>query len=538
MFLRKLSLWGVITWFVIAMIILLASQLIFPLFTPVSPMWAFIETYWLADIIIQSSLLVGFTAIFTMIIGVSAAYFMTFYQLKYRKLLEILLVLPLGIPAYVLGYIYTTMTSVTGSIHLFFTAILGELFTGIYLYQLSGAVLIFTLTLYPYVYLASRAFLMKQPSVMIDAAKTLGASEGRIFFKVLLPLLRPALVGSVTLVIMEVLNDYGLVHYLGLRVYATAIFQTWFNGNDLNTAVRLAGSLIVFIIVILMLENLLRKHRKYAYINLQIKPITRSKLSLKKAIIVYGWLYSIIFLALILPVIQLIFWSLRLDLSWLNWRYFEAISNSLLISFYATVIILILAISVVNYNRYQPTVIKKMVSRLTNIGYSIPGTVIALAVILLVIPIDRMISEALGFNQLIITTSIITLVFALVIRFLAVSSNLIESAYQKIGTKFTSASYALGRGKLATFFSVDLPLINHGLIAAALIVIIDLLKELPLTLILRPFNVQTLATRLFQYAGDEQIIASSPYALTLIILTGGAVWFASDMILKVNRHES
>jgi iron(III) transport system permease protein len=530
--------WKWITFFTLGVLFLVGFQLVPPLFAPTTLMWDLVVEYWMIDILIQTTLLISFTAIFTLVIGVVSAYFMTFYQIKYRRLIEVLLILPFGIPSYLLGYVYTTMHSVTGSSFQWLTAIFGPSFQGIHFYSIGGAVFLFGLTLYPYVYLASRAFLMKQPSVMIEAAKTLGASEFSIFIKILLPLLRPALVGASTLVIMEVLNDYGLVHYLGLRVYSTAIFQTWFNGNDINTAVRLSSTLILVIFVILSIETLVRKQRKYGYISLQIKPIKRMMLSPRKATGVYLWFATVMTLAFIIPVGQLVVWLFNTPLVFLDQAFIDAMLNTILISFYAMVCIIIIAIAIVNYNRYQPSQIKKVVTRITNIGYSIPGTVIALALILFIVPIDRLLTQAFQFDQLILTTSIFTLILALIIRFLAVSSQLIESAYQKMGTKFTSASYAMGKGKLTTFFKVDLPLVNQGIIGASLIVLIDLLKELPLTLILRPFNMNTLATRLFQYAMDEQIIESAPYALMLIVLTSGAVWFASDMILKVNRHES
>jgi iron(III) transport system permease protein len=534
----RLHYWKWMTFFTIGLISLVAFQLIPPLLAPTRVMWDLVLEYWMADILIQTTILISLTGFFTLFVGVISAYFMTFYQLKYRRLIEILFILPFGIPSYLLGYVYTTMHSVTGSSYQFLSWILGPSFQGINFYSMSGAVFLFTLTLYPYVYLASRAFLMKQPSVMIDAAKTLKASEFSIFFKILLPLLRPALIGATTLVIMEVLNDYGLVHYLGLRVYSTAIFQTWFNGNDLNTAVRLSSTLILVILVILIIETLLRKQKKYGYVSLQIKQIQRSQLSVRKAVVVYGWFITIILLAFIIPVFQLMVWLFQSSIPLLSQGFFDAILNTVLISFYAMISIIVIAIAIVNYNRYQPTSIKKIVTRMTNIGYSIPGTVIALALILFIVPIDRVVAQWFNLDQLILTTSIFTLIIALIIRFLAVSTQLIESAYQKLGTKFTSASYAMGKGKLVTFFKVDLPLVNQGIIGASLIVLIDLLKELPITLILRPFNMQTLATRLFQYSIDEQIIESAPYALMLIVLTSGAVWFASDMILKVNRHES
>jgi iron(III) transport system permease protein len=164
--------------------------------------------------------------------------------------------------------------------------------------------------------------------------------------------------------------------------------------------------------------------------------------------------------------------------------------------------------------------------------------VIAVGMILMVIPFDRWLTETFGLDRLLISGSLMLLTIALVLRFLAVASHLIEGTYYKIGMKYTNASYALGRKHLKTLFAVDLPLISHGVIAAGLIVMVDLFKELPLTLILRPFNLQTLATYLFQFAGDEQINLASPMALMLVLLTGLAVAFASDMMLKVNTYES
>jgi iron(III) transport system permease protein len=537
-FFKGFHLWKWLTFLTIAILLLVGYQLIPPLFAPTTPMWQLVVDYWMSDILIQTGLLITFTGLMTAILGVVSAYFMTFYQFKGRRFIELFLILPFGIPTYVMGYIYTTMHSITGSSYQWLSFIFGDNFQGIQLYSLWGAIFLFSITLYPYVYLASRSFLMKQPSVMIEAARTLGASEFKIFIHILLPLLRPALIGATTLVVMEVLNDYGLVHYLGLRVYSTAIFQAWFNGNDLNTAVRLSSTLILVILIILSLETILRKHMKYGYISLQLKPLKRLELTLAKKILVYGWFVVLLSIAFFIPVGQLLVWFIQSSFDFLSRSYLDAVMNTILISFYSMISIIVLSVAIVNYNRYQPSMIKKIITRFTNIGYSIPGTVIALALILFMLPIDRFFSQLFHLDQLWLTTSIFTLILALIIRFLAVSSQLIESAYQKIGTKFTSASYAMGKGKLKTFFLIDLPLVNQGLIGASLIVLIDLLKELPLTLILRPFNMQTLATRLFQFANDEQIIASAPYALTLIVLTSGAVWFASDMILKVNRHES
>jgi iron(III) transport system permease protein len=337
---------------------------------------------------------------------------------------------------------------------------------------------------------------------------------------------------------MEVLNDYGLVQYFGLRVYATTIFQSWFNGNDLNTAVRFSVQLIGFILVILWIESRLRKSYKYSYATTQIKPLMKRELKGRTKFLFYGVALLVLTFAFIIPVAQLLIWLPSVPSSIYGSAFIDGTISSILMAFYPTMIILVIALAMINFQRLFPQPWKKTIARIITIGYSLPGAVIAVGMILMVIPFDRWMTETFGLDRLLVSGSLWLLTIALVLRFLAVASHLIEGTYYKIGMKYTNASYALGRKHLKTLFAVDLPLISHGVIAAGLIVMVDLLKELPLTLILRPFNLQTLATYLFQFAGDEQINLASPMALMMIVLTGLAVAFASDMMLKVNTYES
>jgi iron(III) transport system permease protein len=517
---------------------LFAIQFIPPLLNPATPLWSLIRDYWLADIMIQTISLIVWTGLLTMVLGVFAGYVVTFYTWRYRRVLDVLLILPLAIPTYLLGYIYTTMTGVTGSIHRFLDYFVPSQQPLIQLFNLPGAVLLFSLSLYPYVYVAVRAFLRRQPGTMFLMARSLGQSQGSIFFRIVLPLLRPAIVASVTLVMLEVLNDYGLVQYLGLRVYATAIFQSWFNGNDIDTAIRLSLTLIGLITLVLVTESFLRKQQKYAYSQTQIKPLTPLPLPRSKRVVFSLILFLLILLAFVIPVIQVISWTMSLPATWLTWSYFSHALSTLILAFYAMVVIMICAVAITNFHRFADSKWKTILIRVASLGYAIPGTIIAISAVLLFVPIDQWLAQTFNVDYLLLSSSLIVLIISLVIRFLAVALNLVESAYQKIGTKFTLASYALGKGKIATFFKVDLPLINHGVIVASLIVMIDLMKELPLTLILRPFNFNTLATTIFQYAGDEQIIASAPTAFLLIALTSVIVILASDMMFKVNVHES
>ena len=517
---------AIITGIAFIFVIIFLYQFIPPLLETPGPMWELMQTYWFPEVLIQTFALVAGTVVMSLGIGVSLGYWMSFYRVKWARLWDILLVLPLAMPAYLLAYIYVDLTSST-----FFQ-------TRFVITNLFGAIILFSLTLYPYIYLATRSFLSKQPQTMYAAAQSLGANQRRIFWRIILPLLRPVLVGSSVLVIMEVLNDYGLVQYFGLRVYATTIFQSWFNGNDLNTAVRFSVQLIVFILVILWIESRLRKSFKYSYATTQIKPLMKRDIKGSTKVSFYIVSLVVLSFALIIPVAQLIAWLPSVPSSIYGDAFVDGTISSILMAFYPTIIILVIALAVINFQRIFPKPWKKTISRILTIGYSLPGAVIAVGMILMVIPFDRWISETFGLDRLLISGSLWLLTFALVLRFLAVASHLIEGTYYKIGMKYTNASYALGRKHLKTLLAVDLPLISHGVIAAGLIVMVDLFKELPLTLILRPFNLQTLATYLFQFAGDEQINLASPMALMLVLLTGLAVTFASDMMLKVNTYES
>lgn len=517
---------SILTGIAVIFVFVFLMQFILPLGETPGPMWSWMQAYWFPDVLFQTLALVAGTMVLSLGIGVSLGYWLSFYRFRFARLLDIILVLPLAMPAYLLGYIYVDLLSRPQWMGRFVIT------------NLPGAILLFSLTLYPYIFLATRAFLSKQSQTMFAAAQSLGSDAVAIFWRVIFPLLRPALVGSSVLVMMEVLNDYGLVQYFGLRVYATTIFQAWFNGNDLNTAVRFSGQIMLVIFFILWLESILRKSFKYSYSTTQIKPLMKKNPKRMTAIFFYGISGLTILFALFIPITQLLSWLPRVPIQIYQGPFWDGLLSSVLMTFYPTIIILIFALAIVNFQRLFPRPYKKWIHRLLTLGYALPGAVIAVGMVLMWVPLDRWLTETFSLSRLWISGTLVLLIMALVLRFLAVASNLIDGTYHKVGLKYTHASYALGQGQLKTLIRVDLPLISHGLIAAGLIVAVDLLKELPLTLILRPFNFQTLPTYLYQFASDEQINLASPMALMLILLTGFAIAFASDMMLKVNSYES
>ena len=525
----------VITLFLIIFIGGILVSFIAPLWTPTTIMWTFFIQYQLTDVIGQTAWLMFGSVFFALIFAVYPAYMMSFYRFRYKKVFEILFILPLALPSYIYWYVYAHMTNVTGFLYAIASQVGLESF--ISLSHERGAMFLFGLSLYPYLYLGIRAFLVKQPQSLIQTAKTLGLNEWQRFYRIFLPLLRPVLIGSGVLIMMEVLNDFGLVSYFGINVISTSIFQLWFNGNDLNAAARLGSIVVILILIFLGGEIFLRKHPKYAYSTTQLKAIRQTTLVGKKKWIFYGLSSFLWVMSLGLPLFQLGQWLWTID-------FFRAVSltitpliNTLMLGTLTAMIIMLLALTVANVTRYQHLRVYRVLSRLLTLGYSLPGVLIAMAIFLFFIPIERWfvsVNIPISFN---LTTSITILLVALVIRYLAIGIQFVESAYQKVGLKFTQASYTLKQGKWVTLVRVDIPMMAQSLVAAVLIILIDVFKELPLTLFLRPFNYDTLATRLYQFAGDEQLAESSPMILVLWIITAFVVYGASHLMIKEDAYE-
>jgi iron(III) transport system permease protein len=506
-----------------------------PLWTPTTVNWTFFLQYQLQHVIGQTAWLMFGSVFFALLFAVYPAYMMSFYRFRFKKFFEILFILPLALPSYIYGYLYAHMTNVTGFLYDFASYIGFEALVTVT--HLRGAMFLFGLSLYPYLYLGIRAFLVKQPQSLIQTAKTLGLNEWQRFYRIFLPILRPVLIGSSVLVMMEVLNDFGLVSYFGLNVISTAIFQLWFNGNDLNAAARLGSIVVILILVFLGGEIFLRKHPKYAYSTTQLKAIRQTPLNGWKKTFFYTYSFFLWFTSLGLPVVQLGRWLVTIDFINAFLLATNPLLNTLMLGTFTAVVIMLLALAVANVTRYQHLRLYRVLSRLLTLGYSLPGVLIAMAIFLFFMPIERWLFNANIDFSFQMTTSIGILLIALVIRYLAIGIQFVESAYQKVGLKFTQASYTLKQGKILTLFRVDMPMMAQSLVAAVLIILIDVFKELPLTLFLRPFNYDTLATRLYQFASDEQLAESSPMMIVLWAITAFVVYGASHLMIKEDAYE-
>lgn len=538
----NVNMWSVLSFVVIVLIILPTLNISLKLLNETSENWPHIKEYLLIDYIINTATIVAFGGAFTMIIGTSLAWLITAFKFPMSKFFKWSLLLPLAVPPYVAGFTYHGILNYTGVIQTFLRNnsninVNQSLFN---IMNHKGAIFILTLVLYPYVFAIVRSFLAKQSADLIENSRVLGKSPMATFFKVVLPISRPAIVGGVSLVILEILNEYGLFNYFGISTFSVAIFRTWFGLSDLDSAIRLAAIVMIMVLMILLLEKLMRGRKRYSYTSSKIRPIQPIELKGIKRILTTLYCSVIFGFGFLIPTIQLLHWALLTYREILNVKFLGYLYNSLRVTTIATVIIVVISILIANYARIKESILTKIYTRITILGYSIPGAVIAVAVMIFFIDIDNntyVIRQAISQNstKLFLSTSLVMLIFAYVIRFLGIGYNSIESGFDKIGKGYFEASRLLGMSVTKTFFKVDLPMIKPAIISGFILVFIDILKELPLTMILRTFNFHTLATKAYQYANDEMIHQAAISSLLIIFISAAMIFVLNMNMSKGGR---
>ncbi|MFD1019141.1 ABC transporter permease [Thalassobacillus hwangdonensis] len=536
-----MNIWTLFSFIIVVLILLPNLNILISFFTEQTNNWEHIKEFILPALLKNTSILIVFTGIFTVMIGTSLAWLISAYDFPLKRFFKWGLMLPLAIPPYIAAYTYNGILNYTGVIQTTLRNDFGIRVDQKYfdIMTIPGAIFIFTMFLYPYVYTITRAFLANQSSALIENARLLGSNAFEIFFRIVLPISRGAIVGGVSLVLLEVLNDYGVVKYFGVPTFSTAIFQTWFNMGDLNAAIKLSATLMFIVFTILILEKVSRGRRKFSQTTAKVKPLTPIRLTGWKAWSVFGYTLLVFSLGFLIPFIQLFDWMILTFDKIASPAFIGFITNSLTVAFFGSVMIVGFAVIIANFARMHRSWFSKASARITILGYSIPGAVIAVGISAVFIDIDNLLFtfyESIGMEPtLFLSTSLFLLISAYVIRFLAVGYNSIESGFDKIGNKYTEASRMLGMGMTKTFFKVDLRLIKGAIFSGFILAFIDILKELPLTLILRPFNFDTLSTKAFQYASDEQIHEASLASIVIVVLSAIAI-FVFHQVLEKERN--
>lgn len=496
----------------ILLIFILFSETFTLLFRPTNENWQNSVRYVLGDVSLNTLIIVGFSTLFAGLLGIALASTVTLFNFKGRKLFSFLFYLPLAFPPYVLAYFWTYFISYTGTLQ-----------TGLRTMGLSYqsawfvvepkfmAIFVYTLSLFPYVYISTKAIINRSLGNYIENARVLGYSYPRIFFKLVLPLSLPALLSGSLLVALEVLSDYGVVSYLGIPSFSTAIIRSWLRFQDFDTALRLAALLMAFTLVLLALFGFIARRIKNL-VPAKGRPLQPSSLKPLHTILLVTVLSLFLFISFGIPLLQLIAWSMQSLPSIRLSSFMSSLFNSLGLSIGVSLFILLIAFILANHGRIQKGFISFISGKLTLLGYSIPGSVIGILSLVFFLNLRNFIPIKL--NQ-----SVLLLIFALIIRYGGLAFQSIEQGFTKLGLKFNEAAQVLGKSYFKALIKVDLILIKPALYSAFTMVFLDIIKELPLSLLLRPFNFNTLATQVHQYANDEMLVESAFPTLFILILS-------------------
>ena len=508
---------------------LMALPVVTVLWLAVSPqenIWPHLVRTVLPVSLLHTLLLMAGTGVLTLVTGTAAAWLVTMYRFPGRALADRLLVIPLAMPTYIVAYCYVELLDYSGPLQSTLRSLFGWRTAHDYWFpeirSLHGAIFVMASVLYPYVYLTARASFVQQSVCALEVARTLGRTPLGTLRAVALPLARPALAAGLALVLMECLNDLGAVQYLGVQTLSQSIYATWLQRSNLGGAAQLATVMLALIVVLFAIERLARGGAKVHHTTGRYRSIPFQDLT--------GWrgyaagLFAIMpfVIGFLLPFLQLLRHALVYFRAGLESGFFSAALNSLLLASVSAAVAVVLAMIVAYARRIDPSYFTMFANRAAGLGYALPGTVLALG---LLIPlavfdntIDALMRATFGISTgLMISGTMLALVFAYTVRFLAVALGSVEAGLERISPNLDAAARALGETAFSALRRVHLPLLIPALGAAGLLVFVDAMKELPATLLLRPFNFETLATHVYSFAALEQFEEAALGALAIVI---------------------
>ncbi|MBL4262036.1 ABC transporter permease [Vibrio fluvialis] len=461
-----------------------------------------------------------------LLFGIPSAWLMAMCRLPGEKVLQWALVLPLAIPGYIVGYIFTGWFDYAGPIQVWLRAQTGWM-AGEYYFpdirSLAGASIVLALVLYPYVYLMCRAAFMEQNVSLLQSARLLKCSPWESFRRISLPLVRPSIAVALSLVAMETVGDFGTVSYFAVNTLTTAVYDTWMNYSNLTAAAKISAVMLVIVLLLLSAERYSRRRQKLYQSQFNSHEDFRYALRGWKKWLALLWCWGLVCVAFIFPLLQLLSYAYTyFEQSWTA-EFREYALNSLQVSLSAAVIGVAVALVVNFYSRLKSNRVSVALMRLSSMGYAVPGTVLAIGVMVPVLTLDHAVNDVAKAMQwgrpgLIFSGTMFAIIFALIVRFSAVAIGSIESSLNKISPSLDMAARTMGCQANAMLWRVHVPLVRRGALIAGLLVFIESMKELNAALLLRPFNFETLATYVYNYASDEHLeLAALPAVLLVLV---------------------
>ena len=508
------------------------------IFSDSSEVWLHIQTYLLQDYVVNSLIIVIFVAAFTVIIGTSLAWIVSMYEFPGVNIFKWLLILPMAIPTYVNGYIYSGLNETSG---ILFNVMEYYFGLGPYVYNLYdlqniyGVIFIMTISLYPYVYLLCLPAFANHSYSVFEVGKSLGLNKYQRLTKIGLPIVRPAVVAGVSFVIMETLAEYATMEYFGVPTFATGIFRAWFVLGDEVSSFRLSSILLTLVFFLIYFEEMSRGKRKFDNPTNKIYERKKEVPKNKTQLVILCSL--IVFFGSILQFFQIFYW-ISYSLDRVNILFiFELITSSASIALIGAIVIVLFTLNIAFISRVTKNIFTTLSIKIFSLGYAIPGVVLAVGIITPTSYMEKAISSVLDYPpENLLSGTFFLLLIAYLVRFSTISIKTIDSGFNKISSSYDLLASSFGYSKLQALIKVHLPILLPTISSATILLFVDIVKELPMTLILRPFNFNTLPVHLYELAEAENLSSIGVPGLILIIICLIPVIILSKGIIKNVRH--
>jgi iron(III) transport system permease protein len=496
----------------------------------------------LGGMVVTTLLLMTGVGLGTLVVGGGLAWLVTAYRFPGRDVLVWLLVLPLAMPAYILGFVFLSTFDAAGPVQSALRAVFGEGVWSPEVRSLPGAVVVMSLSLFPYVYLLARAALVEQSPTTYDAARTLGATRFRAFWRVLLPLARPSLAAGLALVMMETLTDFATVQYFGVQTVSVGVYLVWKGNYDFHSASQLSVLVLMFAVAVLAGERLLRGRARYHQRGGRGQGLEGRQLTGWRAWAATGACVLALALGFLVPVLRLVGWAMGEALSdpagMIDPRFGGYLANSLVVAAIVAVGCVLMSLLMGHAVRLGSGRTVRGFAQLTTFGYAVPGAVIGIGVLLLFAWLDTAV-ERLGVpggTGLLVTGSVLGILYAYLVRFLAPAYQAVDASFSKVQPSMTLSALSLGAGPMRLLRRVHLPLVRPGVAVAMVLVTIDAIKELPIVLLLRPFGFTTVSVWVYQLAGENFWEKAALPALVIVAAAVVPVWFLFRQIRAADER--
>jgi len=538
---KNLNIWFFIS-IIISLFVLIPILTVFSsFFESTSEYYELLKNTFLLEYIFNSSVLLFCVLILTFLIGTGTAYLVSFYEFPLSNFFKWALILSFAVPPYIYAYSLTAFFENYGSAYSILKNLFGDGDYNKFIPKFDGmlgAILSISFSLFAYVYILTRASFLYQSQNLIDLGKNLGFSKFKSFYKVILPAARPAIVAGLSLVAMETLAEFGAVDFFSINTLTTGIYNSWIAFDDLAFANRLSFFLLLFIFTLFILENLSRNNAKYHFNTREgLKQKEKLKLYGGKSFLAFIFCFLIFFLSFLFPLSQMLYWTIKFSENFFDLDIFDLLVNTILLVTLSSLVLILFSL-ISNYgNRVSNNKVLNILSTLSISGYAIPGVILAIAFITFIAWFDETIIKSLGFLSIkkIFIGSILGLVLVYFIRFYSLAFNGIKSGYEKINISVDESSYLLGYSKRKTFTNIHIPFLRNSLLFIIILISLEIIRELPITLILRPFNFETFATTAYISASEDLLEAAAVPSLFLILIAAFFIIISSKYILRDNE---